>query len=124
MMSLLFSSAPGMRGGGNEQADVSGSLDGEYGSGPPIDPNMFNLRDDMIGFALVFCASMGICLSLNMQKLAHLRNTNAVTGQAEVSFLTLPFWWIAALLNVLSELVRTVPHLFFSPCTHILCPHP
>ena len=78
----------------------------EFGSGIPIDPHMLNVRSDLIGFGLVFTASMGICVSLNIQKLVHMRNTNVVTGQPEVAFVKLPVWWAGVLLNALSELVR------------------
>ena len=111
----------------NEEADgdVSAGLGwaGDYGSGGPIDPRMLNVRSDLIGFALVFCASMGICVSLNMQKLVHLRNTNAVTGQAEVSFFSLPYWWGAVLLNIVSEIVRVaalLSHSSTQPCLLVI----
>ena len=56
---------------------------------------------------LSIVADVIIAVSLNIQKLVHMRNTNVVTGQPEVNFVTLPLWWAAVLLNAVSELVRT-----------------
>lgn len=64
------------------------------------------IRDIMIGFGLVVFASAGICGALNLQKLVHVRNSDAVTGEPYVHFTRLPLWWVGILLNTVSELVR------------------
>ena len=70
----------------------------------------------MIGFALVFSASLGICAALNLQKFSHVRNTSAVTGQPEASFLTLPMWWAGVILNIVSEILNLAA-LGYAPAT-------
>ena len=64
----------------------------------------------MTGFGFVLFASMGICVSLNMQKISHMRvaQNAAVTGQPEQSFLKMPFWWAGVLLNVVSHALYSV----------------
>ena len=88
----------------------------ELGSGIPIDPHLANVKSDLTGFGLVLAASMGICVSLNIQKLVHMRNVNAVTGRPEVSFVTLPFWWAGVILNAVSELLNLAA-LGYAPAT-------
>ena len=70
----------------------------------------------MIGFGLVFCASAGICVSLNLQKLVHVKNTDPFTGQPVVNFTALPMWWVGTLLNVLSEILNLAA-LGYAPAT-------
>ena len=75
-------------------------------SPPPDSQHWLDVRSDMIGFALVLLASLGICVSLNVQKYVHVKNTNPVTGQPDANFLTLRLWWVGCLMNAASELVR------------------
>ena len=75
-----------------------------------------DFTSNMIGFGLVLLASTGICISLNMQKLVHMRNTDAQTGQAVVNFVTLPMWWAATLLNVVAEVFNLLA-LGYAPAT-------
>lgn len=89
----------------------------DAGSGSsPVDPHMLNARRDLIGFGLVFMASVGICASLNIQKMVHVRNTNAETGHPILPFVQLPAWWIGVLLNVASE-VLNLAALGYAPAT-------
>lgn len=106
-------------------ADAIGSSYDDLGSGdvpvrpiwpPSAPPNAFAARDDMIGFVLVVLASAGICLSLNLQKMVHVRNTDPVTGQPMANFVTLPLWWVGSLLNAASELLNLAA-LGYAPAT-------
>ena len=74
------------------------------------------LRDLLIGFGLVVFASAGICLSLNLQKLVHMRNADPQTNQPRVHFTRLPLWWVAVVGNGISELVNLAA-LGFAPAT-------
>ena len=67
---------------------------------------MKDLISDLIGFALVVAASVGICVSLNLQRLVHTQNRDPETGEPRVNFTSLSTWWWAIILNTLSELVR------------------
>ena len=86
--------------------DVTGDWMDDPGSGGTPGSLVKFDKDELIGFALVFSASLGICVSLNIQKHVHVRNTNVITGQPDVNFLKLPLWWAGVLLNAVSELVR------------------
>lgn len=116
-----------------EMAQLLGLGDAELGSGdpppslppspmppPPSPPPPMstweNVRADLIGFSLVLAASLGICGSLNLQKLVHVRNTDALTGEPIVNFLTLPLWWVGSLLNAASELLNLAA-LGWAPAT-------
>ena len=96
----------------NEMAD---GFEYDLGSGsPPAGPH--SMRDELIGFSLTFVASLGICFSLNLQKLVHLGNVDPATGQASVSFLTLPLWWVGVLSNAAAELLNLAA-LGYAPAT-------
>ena len=96
----------------NEMAD---GFEYDLGSGsPPAGPH--SMRDELIGFSLTFVASLGICFSLNLQKLVHLGNFDPATGQASVSFLTLPLWWVGVLSNAAAELLNLAA-LGYAPAT-------
>jgi hypothetical protein len=95
----------------------------EQGSGSLIDPtHSFDVRSNLIGFGLVFGASLGICVSLNLQSLVHKRNMSDVTGQPKTSFFNLPLWWVGVILNAVSELVRRAraPTRPLPPATHFV----
>lgn len=83
---------------------------------PPSSDHWANVRADMIGFALVLLASLGICASLNIQKLVHVRNTDPATGEPMANFMTLPLWWVGCVLNALSELLNLAA-LGWAPAT-------
>ena len=74
------------------------------------------LHDLLIGFMLVVVASAGICVSLNLQKLVHMRNHDPVANAPRVHFTKLPLWWIAVVCNGVSELVNLAA-LGFAPAT-------
>lgn len=97
-----------------ESDEPSDTFDDDLGSGTPVGPH--SMRDELIGFALTFVASLGICFSLNLQKLVHVRNVDPATGQASVSFLTLPLWWVGVLSNAAAELLNLAA-LGYAPAT-------
>ena len=70
----------------------------------------------MIGFVLVLFASLGICISLNVQKYVHLKNTDPNTGQPMVSFASLPLWWLGVVGNIVSEILNLAA-LGYAPAT-------
>ena len=75
------------------------------------------LRDLLIGFGLVVLASAGICLSLNLQKLVHMRNADPRNNnEPRVHFTRLPLWWVAVVGNGIFELVNLAA-LGFAPAT-------
>lgn len=63
------------------------------------------IKGELIGVALVFAASAGICSALNIQKYVHIRNFDPASGQTKVNFMKIPLWWIGMLLNTASESV-------------------
>lgn len=97
---------------------AEGEFDFDLGSGSPSPPGAVthSARDEIIGFSLTFVASLGICFSLNLQKLVHVRNVDPTTGQASVSFLTLPLWWVGCLSNAAAELLNLAA-LGYAPAT-------
>ena len=74
------------------------------------------LRDELIGGCLVLVASIGICLSLNLQKKVHMDNVDPVTELPRVHFTRLPLWWTAVAANGISELMNLAA-LGFAPAT-------
>eukprot|EP00966_Prymnesium_polylepis_P112592 2604751-Prymnesium_polylepis.1 len=97
--------------------DVADHDLGESGAVPQLsldaqggDPNQ--MRNELIGFGLVVCASAGICAALNIQKYVHTSNIDPMTGEAKVNFVRLPLWWGGILLNTAAELVRVTRSAF------------
>ena len=89
---------------------------------PPSPPSLIppihwkDVKNDLIGFALVIFASTGICISLNLQRLVHTRNADSQTGQPIKNFTELPLWWAAIVLNTSSELLNLAA-LGYAPAT-------
>lgn len=89
---------------------------GDFGSGIAPSHGVDGVRDDMIGFGLTLFASLGICASLNVQKMVHVRNVNPMTGQPTVSFLSLPMWWVGSIGNAIAEMLNLAA-LGYAPAT-------
>lgn len=83
---------------------------------PPLPGKVHATQDDLIGFALTFVASLGICACLNIQKMVHVRNVNPVTGQPNKSFFSLPLWWVGSIGNAVAELLNLAA-LGYAPAT-------
>jgi len=99
-------------------------LDAEYdlgsGEGPLAACGNADLHTDqlhmIIAFFIVVVASAGICASVNLQKLVHVRNEDPATGQPKKHFTQIPLWWVAMVANTLSELFNLAA-LGFAPAT-------
>merc|ERR1712138_355968 len=97
--------------------------DAEYdlgsGEGPLAACGSADLHTDqlhmIIAFFIVVVASAGICASVNLQKLVHVRNEGP-DGQPLKHFTQIPLWWVAMIANTLSELFNLAA-LGFAPAT-------
>ena len=93
----------------------------QYGSGegPLAACGNADLHTDqlhmIIAFFIVVVASAGICASVNLQKLVHVRNEGP-DGQPLKHFTQIPLWWVAMIANTLSELFNLAA-LGFAPAT-------